>query len=307
MTQPLLEPTVTGTPCLPPPPDVVPLVRAALAEDLGTAGDLTTTATVPAEATGTAYLVAREEGVLSGLDFLTQTYAGLDPAVHVTLRRADGAPVAPGDVVADVTGPARSLLTGERVALNFVGHLSGVATATRRMADLVADTATRVCDTRKTTPGLRAAEKRAVVHGGGVNHRFGLHDAILVKDNHIGLGGGLEEVLERLTDRGGHLVRVEVEVDTLDQLRALLVTEAERVTGGGRPAVHAVLLDNLPPAGLREAVDLVRRHPVPVLTEASGGITEATVAAVAEAGVDLVSSGALTHSARSLDVALDLG
>lgn len=290
-----------------PPPDVDPLVHAALAEDLGLAGDLTTTATVAAEATGTVHLVARGEGVLSGVDFLTRTYAVLDPTVQVTLLRADGARVSAGDRLAEVHGPARSILTGERVALNFLGHLGGVATATRRVADLVAHTGARVCDTRKTTPGLRAAEKRAVLDGGGLNHRFGLHDAILVKDNHLGLGGGLEAVLERLAARTGNLVRVEVEVDTVEQLRTVLAFDTTRLAAGLPPVVHAVLLDNMGPAVLAEAVSLVRTHPVPVVTEASGGITAATVATVAASGVDLISSGALTHSAPALDVALDLG
>ncbi|HET8599579.1 MAG TPA: carboxylating nicotinate-nucleotide diphosphorylase [Segeticoccus sp.] len=306
MTDTLITRPQTGPAPTTVPSDVPPLVRTALAEDLAAAGDLTTTATVPADACGTAYLVARGEGVLSGTAFLTQTYAELDPAVQVTLQRADGAPLAAGDHVARLQGPARSILTGERVALNFVGHLSGVATATRRMADLVAHTRARVCDTRKTTPGLRAAEKRAVVDGGGVNHRFGLYDAILVKDNHLGLAGGLEAVLDRLARRAGHLVRVEVEVDTLEQLRTVLATDAARLAAGAAPVVHAVLLDNLGPEVLAAAVALVRTHPAPVLIEASGGITAATATAVAEAGVDLISSGALTHSAPSLDVALDL-
>lgn len=288
------------------PADVAPLVKRALAEDLGLAGDLTSDLTVPVDARGTALVVAREAGVVSGMAFVTSTYAALDPTVDVRLAVVDGARVAAGQRLAEVTGPARSILAGERVALNFLGHLSGVATATRRLSDLVQHTHTRICDTRKTVPGLRAAQKRAVLHGGGVNHRYGLHDAVLVKDNHIGLGGGLAAVLNRLTEGTGHLVRVEVEVDTLDQLRELLAAEADRLDRGGHPAVHAVLLDNMSPSDLSVAVALVRRHPAPILTEASGGITEARVTALAEAGPDVISVGALTHSVRSLDVALDL-
>lgn len=288
------------------PLDVSPLVRSALAEDLGLAGDRTTEATVPADARGTAYVVVREAGTVSGTDFVVETYAVLDPLVEVTVRTSDGTRVGPGDVVAEVSGPSRSILAGERVALNFLGHLSGVATATRRLVDLVAGTDARICDTRKTLPGLRAAQKRAVVHGGGVNHRFGLHDAVLVKDNHIGLGGGLEAVLARLDRSSGHLVRVEVEVDTLEQLRALLEHDAKQLASGAPPSVHAVLLDNMPPRLLREAVALVREHPAPLTTEASGGITGETVAAIAATGVDLISSGSLTQSVRALDVAVDL-
>lgn len=288
------------------PLDVTEAVSAALTEDLGLVGDLTTTLTVPAEATGTATVVAREDGTVSGTDFISATYAVLDPAVHVSLTAEDGERVTAGQVIAVVTGPSRTILTGERVALNFLGHLSGVATATSRLVDLVAHTSTRICDTRKTTPGLRAAEKRAVVHGGGTNHRFGLHDAVLVKDNHIGLGGGLDAVLDRLAEGTGHLVRVEVEVDTLEQLRTVLKSESERIAHGAHPAVHAVLLDNMSPAEIREAVALVEGHPATVVTEASGGVSEGTVVALAEAGPDVISSGALTHSAPSLDVALDL-
>lgn len=289
-----------------PPPDVDDLVRRALTEDLGLAGDVTTALTVRADASGSAVVVAREPGTLSGTDFLTATYAVLDPAVNVTLLTGDGDRVRAGSGIAEVTGPSRAILTGERVSLNFLGHLSGIATATRELADRVAHTPTRICDTRKTTPGLRAAEKRAVVHGGGVNHRFGLHDAVLVKDNHIGLGGGLDAVLARLGETTRHLVRVEVEVDSLHQLELLLAREADVMAEGGAPRVHAVLLDNMPPGELRKAVGLVREHPAPIVTEASGGVTRESVAAIAESGPDVISVGALTHSSRCLDIALDL-
>jgi nicotinate-nucleotide pyrophosphorylase (carboxylating) len=286
--------------------DVDDLVRRALVEDLGAAGDRTTDLTVPRDLTGTAHVVARAPGTISGTDFITATYAALDPAVHVTPLVADGDAVPAGARVAEVEGPAASLVTGERVALNFLGHLSGVATATRLLADLIAHTPTRLCDTRKTTPGLRAAEKRAVVHGGGVNHRFGLYDAVLVKDNHIALGGGLDRVLERLGDGSGHLVHIEIEVDTIEQLERVLAHEARTHSLGRRPQVHAVLLDNMGPTDLARAVGLLRAHPTPILTEASGGVTPETVIAIAEAGPDVVSVGAITHSAPSLDVALDV-
>ncbi len=282
------------------------LVAVALAEDLATAGDLTTDLTVPAGATATAHLVARADGVLSGSGFVAATYAALDPGVVVAAGAADGDRVRAGQVLATVTGPAGPVLTGERVALNLVGRLSGVATATRELVDLVAHTRARICDTRKTTPGLRAAEKQAVLDGGGVNHRFGLHDAVLVKDNHIALAGGVAAVLERVAAGTGHLVRVEVEVDTLDQLDELLDLEAERLAAGRHPAVHAVLLDNMGPEGVAAGVARVRAHPAPVVVEVSGGVTAATVAALAEAGPDVISCGALTHSAPALDVALDI-
>lgn len=288
-------------------PALTRVVTTALEEDLGEVGDLTTRLTVPAEATGTAYLVVREEGVLSGTAAFTQTYATLDPRVEIRWWATDGDLVAPGTKVAELTGPARSLLTGERVSLNLLGRLSGIATRTRTFVRLVEGTPTRIVDTRKTTPGLRALEKAAVRDGGGANHRFGLHDAVLVKDNHIGLGGGLRAVLGRLADGAGHLVQVEVEVDTLDQLDELLAYDAARVAAGVAPVVHAVLLDNMSPDQVAAGVARVRAHPAPVVVEVSGGVTESTVRALAEAGADVISVGALTHSVRCLDVALDEG
>ena len=266
-----------------------PLVHAALAEDLGDAGDLTTNALVPADARARMALVAREHGVVAGVDLARLAFAALGAGLAV--ERADGARVAPGDVIGVVEGPARAVLTAERVALNFLGHLSGVASATARIADAVAHTPTRVTCTRKTTPGLRAVEKAAVRAGGGVNHRFGLYDAVLVKDNHIAVAGSVAEAVRRARRHVGHLVRIEVEVDTLDQLDELL-----------RDPVDVVLLDNMDPATLREAVALVAGR---MVTEASGRVTVATAPALAETGVDLLSVGWLTHSAPVLDIGLD--
>lgn len=271
---------------------IEPLVREALREDLGRAGDLTTDWTVPADRLATAELVARDPGVVAGTDLAVAAFGLLEPRLEVEVRRPDGSAVAAGDVVARVSGPARAILTAERVALNFLGHLSGVATATAEVAGAIAHTRTRVCCTRKTTPGLRAVEKHAVVAGGGVNHRFGLDDAVLIKDNHVALAGGVAAAVRRVREAAGHLVPVEVEVDTLDQLRELLTMP-----------VDAVLLDNMSPAQLTEAVGLVAGR---MITEASGRLTAATAPAVAESGVDLVSVGWLTHSAPVLDIGLDL-
>ena len=268
-----------------------PLVRAALLEDLGRAGDLTTFATVPAEHTGRVALVARERGVLAGTAPAALAWTLLDPAVRVDFALADGSPVEPGAVIGTVTGPTRALLTGERVALNLLGHLSGVASATAGLVQEVAGTRASICDTRKTTPGLRALEKAAVVAGGGLNHRFGLDDAVLIKDNHVAFAGSVTEAVARARAVVGHMVKIEVEVDTLEQLRELIGTPAD-----------AVLLDNMDPATLRRAVDLVDGR---MITEASGRITAQTVRAVAEAGVDLISVGWITHSAPVLDIGLD--
>lgn len=291
------------------PRDVPVLVRTALDEDLGTLGDLTSAATIDPDAVGRARLVARADGVISGTAFVRETFAQVDPRVEVELVVADGARVRAGDLVARLAGPSRSLLTGERVVLNFVGLLSGVASATARLVDLVDGTGTVVVDTRKTVPGLRAAQKRAVRHGGGANHRFGLDDAVMVKDNHIGLAGGLRPALERLGRRPGpvgHLTKVEVEVDTLDQLAELLAVETERTQGGLPPVVDVVLLDNMTPPQVSEAVAAIRASGHRIVVEVSGGVTEQSVRALAEAGADVISAGALTHSAPWLDVALDL-
>lgn len=274
-------------------PDIVlePLVRAALLEDLGRAGDLTTNATIPADATATVRLVARDRGVVAGTALARLAWSLLDPRLGVTMHLGDGARVEPGDVIGEVSGPARAILTGERVALNFLGHLSGIATATAELADAIAHTSASVACTRKTTPGLRAVEKAAVRAGGGSNHRFGLDDAVLVKDNHIAVAGGIRPALDGVRREVGHLVKVEVEVDTLDQLRELLEIGAD-----------AVLLDNMTPAQLAKAVALVDGR---MITEASGRVSPETIVPIAEAGVDLVSVGRITHSAPVLDIGLD--
>ena len=270
---------------------VEPLVRSALLEDLGRAGDLTTDAVVPADAVARAVLQARQPGVVAGLDFALTAFRLADPRLRVQVLKGDGARLQPGDDIAVVEGPARGLLTAERVALNFLGHLSGVASATASIADAIAHTRAQVVDTRKNTPGLRAAEKHAVRLGGGANHRFGLDDAVLIKDNHIAVAGSLTTAVERARAYVGHLVKIEVEVDTLDQLR-------EAMAAG----VEAVLLDNMAPPMLREAVAMVAGRAV---TEASGRITLQTAPAIAESGVDLLSAGWLTHSAPVLDIGLD--
>jgi nicotinate-nucleotide pyrophosphorylase (carboxylating) len=268
------------------------LLRRALEEDLGLAGDLTTNAIVPPGERLAARLVARRAGCIAGLRVAARAFTLVDPDVLFDLRVADGAMVAAGALLAEVSGPSRAVLTGERVALNVLGHLSGVATVTRGIVDAIAGTRARVVCTRKTTPGMRALEKYAVRAGGGSNHRFGLDDAVLIKDNHLAIAGSIAEAVRRVRASIGHLVKVEVEVDDLDQLEQALACP-----------IDAVLLDNLPPRELRRAVALVDGL---VITEASGGITPDTARAVAETGVDLLSVGWITHSAPALDVALDL-
>ena len=270
---------------------IEPLVRAALLEDLGRAGDLTTDAIIDPDSRSRVALVSREAGVVAGLECARLAWTLLDPDVTMEVRLPDGSRVGPGGVIATISGRSRALLTGERVALNFLGHLSGVATGTATIADAIAHTKAKVCDTRKTIPGLRALQKYAVVAGGGANHRFGLDDAILIKDNHIAVAGGIRAAVTRARENAGHMVKLEVEVDSLDQLRELLDVGAD-----------AVLLDNMGPDLLSEAVAMVSGR---MITEASGRITPATAVPLAEAGVDLLSVGWLTHSARVLDVGLD--
>ncbi|HTU71679.1 MAG TPA: carboxylating nicotinate-nucleotide diphosphorylase [Candidatus Baltobacteraceae bacterium] len=272
---------------------IEPLVRAALTEDLAHGGDLTTDAIVPRELRTTAQIRARAGGVVAGLDAALLTFDLLEPgAVTTRTRIHDGELVAPGGVVADLEGPARVLLTGERTMLNLLSRLCGIATATRALVDAVAATRARIVDTRKTTPGLRILEKYAVRCGGGSNHRFGLDDAVLIKDNHLALAGSIREAVARVRALAGHMVKVEVEVDTLEQLREAL-----------REPIDAVLLDNMEPPALTEAVRVVNGA---VLTEASGGIRPETIAAVAASGVDLISVGWLTHGAPALDLGLDI-
>ncbi|HET7715894.1 MAG TPA: carboxylating nicotinate-nucleotide diphosphorylase [Bauldia sp.] len=275
-----------------PPLIVAAAVRAALREDLGRAGDITSAATIPADAVAEAVFGARQEGVLAGLALAEAAFREMDPAVVFIAVKRDGDRIGKGDVAARVRGSARAILSAERVALNYLCHLSGVATATAALVAEVAHTKARICDTRKTLPGLRALEKYAVRCGGGWNHRYGLDDAILIKDNHIAVAGGVVRAIERARAQAGHMVRIEVEVDSLAMLREALPARPD-----------AVLLDNMTPPTLREAVALVAGQ---AITEASGGITLATVAAVAETGVDYISSGWITHSAPSLDLGLDI-
>jgi nicotinate-nucleotide pyrophosphorylase (carboxylating) len=278
------------------PPLAQPLyeesVRRALFEDLGRGGDITTDAVVPPDARATGSLVARADLRVAGLDVAALAFRLLDPEVEIRFLKKDGCDASRGDLLATLSGRAGALLSAERVALNFLGRLSGIATATRDVVSAVAHTQARVVSTRKTTPGLRALEKYAVRCGGGRNHRLGLDDAVLIKDNHRALAGGVGEALARARAKVGHMVKVEIEVDSLEQLQQALAAGAD-----------AVLLDNMPPETLRRAVLLARGR---CLTEASGGITPANVRAVAETGVDLISLGWLTHSAPSADVAFDL-
>lgn len=283
--------TATNLPVLP-ALMVEDAVRAALLEDWGRAGDITAQATLSPEIGARAVIAARHPGRLSGLDLAAAAFRLSDPSIEVERLARDGDRLEPGDVVMRICGPARGMLSAERVALNYLGHLSGVATATAAFADRIAHTKARIVCTRKTTPGLRAFEKYAVRCGGGANHRFGLDDAILIKDNHIAVAGGVRDAIEASRRFAGHLVRIEVEVDTLDQLREALQA---------RPDV--VMLDNMPPETLREAVAIAGGR---VVLEASGGVTLDTVAAIAETGVDLISVGWITHSAPVLDLGLDI-
>jgi nicotinate-nucleotide pyrophosphorylase (carboxylating) len=280
----------------PPAAHIDELVRRALAEDLGEAGDITTDSVIPADRQAAGVIAARKPGVVAGIPVAVRVFELIDSSVRVTTKLPDGARVTPGSVLMEISGPARSLLKAERVALNFLGHLSGIATATAEIADAIAHTKTKVCDTRKTTPGLRVMEKYAVRCGGGANHRMGLYDMVLIKDNHIAAAGGVAKAIQAAK---AHLnkngvapgIKIEVEVDTLAQLD-------EAMTVG----VDQILLDNMEPALLKEAVARVAGRAV---TEASGSITKATAVPIAEAGVDIMSLGWITHSAPCLDLGLD--
>ncbi|MFJ6325969.1 MULTISPECIES: carboxylating nicotinate-nucleotide diphosphorylase [unclassified Rhizobium] len=270
---------------------VEPLVRNALLEDLGLAGDVTTTAVIPAAHRSRVAMVTRQPGVVAGLDASELAFQLVDPSIVMTRHLPDGTKVKPGDVIATIEGPSRGLLTAERTALNFLGHLSGIASVTGGIVEAIAGTKASIVCTRKTTPGLRALEKYAVRAGGGMNHRFALYDAVLIKDNHVAIAGGIAEAIHRAKAGVGHMVKIEVEVDTLEQLREAM-----------HEGVDAVLLDNMTPDQLREAVDIVGGR---AITEASGRITPETAVAIARAGVDLISAGWLTHSAPTLDIGLD--
>ncbi|TMJ47223.1 MAG: carboxylating nicotinate-nucleotide diphosphorylase [Alphaproteobacteria bacterium] len=268
-------------------------VRRALNEDLGRAGDITSIATIPETTPAHAILIARQPGVIAGLPLAVATFQTLSPDINIHAHIRDGATVAAGVHVLTISGPARAMLAGERTALNFVGRLSGIATLTSDYVRHTAGSKLRICCTRKTTPGLRALEKYALRCGGGFNHRFGLDDAILIKDNHVAVAGGITAVLQRARTHAGHLVKIEIEVDTLAQLREVLDTGLADV----------VLLDNMDIATLTEAVRLANGR---VVLEASGGVTQSSIANIAATGVDYASSGALTHSAPNFDVALDI-
>ena len=275
------------------PLEIEAAVTRALKEDLGRAGDITSIATVPEETPGRAVVVARKSGVISGLPMVAEAFRRLSREIEIEPHGRDGTTIEAGTTLMTIAGDARAILSAERTALNFIGHLSGIATATAEFVQRIAHTNARIICTRKTTPGLRALEKYAVRCGGGFNHRFGLDDAILIKDNHIAVAGGIRAVLTRARAAAGHLVKIEIEVDTLDQLREVLDCGLADV----------VLLDNMAPPLLREAVALVGGR---LVTEASGGITHASAAAVAATGVDYLSSGAITHSSVNLDVGLDI-
>jgi nicotinate-nucleotide pyrophosphorylase (carboxylating) len=271
---------------------VEPVVRAALLEDIGHGGDLTTDAIVAPDAVASGLIVARKAGVVAGTAAARLAFSMLDPTAQFDVRVPDGARVQPGQTVAALASTARALLTGERTALNILCRLSGIATATRVLVDAVAPYRADIVCTRKTTPGLRVLEKYAVRCGGGSNHRFGLDDAVLIKDNHLAIAGSIRAAVEAVRANVGHMVKIEVEVDTLEQLREALET-----------GVDAVLLDNMTPAQLTQAVGMAGGR---VLTEASGTITPERVEAVAQSGVDLISSGWITHSAPALDLGLDV-
>lgn len=269
-----------------------PAVANALAEDLGLAGDITTDSTIAHDMMATAVFAARKPGVIAGLDVAAAAFRHLDPGTSFRKLVGDGTRVEAGALLARVSGRARVLLTAERVALNFLGRMSGIATLTRRYVDAIEGTRAHIIDTRKTTPGLRAFEKYAVRAGGGMNHRIGLFDAVLIKDNHIAVCGGIGPAVAAARARAGHMVKVEIEVDDLTQLAEALAHP-----------IDAVLLDNMTPDQLAEAVRMVAGR---AITEASGGVNLDTVRAIAEAGVDLISVGALTHSAPVLDIGLDI-
>lgn len=277
-----------------PPALIARLPAEALAEDLGEAGDITSAATIAEDATARGVIRAREGGVLAGMDMAQAVFAAADATLNCTAHKKDGDTLTAGCDIMTIAGSARGLLVGERTALNFLGHLSGIATATAALAARIAHTSARVADTRKTTPNLRALEKAAVRAGGGVNHRFGLHDAMLIKDNHLALAGGIEDALAAARNAAGDGVEIEIEVDTLKQLDAVLASAV---------SVNAILLDNMPPDTLREAVKRIGGR---TISEASGGITAENIAAIAETGIDYISVGGITHSAACLDIGLDI-
>jgi nicotinate-nucleotide pyrophosphorylase (carboxylating) len=278
-------------------PDVRAIIDLALAEDIGT-GDATTLATVPAGRTAEAVMLAKEEGVLSGIDVARQVFRAVDPSVTFEALAEDGQALTDRMLIARVSGPARSILTAERTALNFVQRLSGVATSTAHYVSLVEGTGTTIVDTRKTTPGMRLLQKRAVMHGGGGNHRFGLADGILIKDNHLAAIGGPRRITDAITAaraQAPHTLKVEVEVTTLEELREALDAGAD-----------IIMLDNMSTGTMQQAVAIRDGHANSPLLEASGGITQSRIREIATIGIDLISVGALTHSSPALDISLDI-
>jgi nicotinate-nucleotide pyrophosphorylase (carboxylating) len=274
------------------PPHIIKrCVELAFSEDLGSAGDITTAGIIPPNATAKVRIVARQPGIIAGMEVARFAFASTNREVSFTAHVKDAEPVQSGTVIAEISGPATGILIGERTALNFLGHLSGIATLTEQFVQAIKGTKARICCTRKTTPGLRAMEKFAVRAGGGINHRFGLDDAVLIKDNHIAVAGGIIPALCAAKSSIGHMVRIEIEVDTLDQL-------AEAMEEG----VDVVMLDNMAPENLRQAVAIISGR---AISEASGGVNLASVRAIAETGVDMISVGAITHSAPTLDLGLD--
>jgi nicotinate-nucleotide pyrophosphorylase (carboxylating) len=275
------------------PLEVEAAVTRALAEDLGRAGDITSIATIPEDTKGRAVVVARKPGVVSGLPLVEAAFRRLSPVIEINPHGRDGMAIGAGTKLMTIAGDARTILSAERTALNFLGHMSGIATATAAFVARIAHTKARIICTRKTTPGLRALEKYAVRCGGGFNHRFGLDDAVLIKDNHIAVAGGVRAVLTRAKAAIGHLVKIEIEVDSLDQLKEVLDVGLADV----------VLIDNFDLDAMRKAVAMVAGR---LVIEASGGITLDSAAAIAETGVDYLSSGSLTHSVQNLDIGLDI-
>jgi len=266
-------------------------VGVALREDLGLTGDLTSNACIPESAHSTAAIVARNPGTIAGIALARDVFAQIDNNIKIEVFKEDGDRIAKGDVVMHIVGKSRGILTAERVALNFLGHLSGIATATSILVDAIAGTKAHIACTRKTTPGIRALEKHAVQCGGGINHRFGLFDAVMIKDNHIIAAGGIAAALQAVKTIIGHTVKIEIEVDTLDQLEEVL-TEGTDI----------ILLDNMPTDDLKKAVTLTKGR---AILEASGNVTIETVRAIAETNVDIISSGWITHSAPTLDLGMD--
>jgi nicotinate-nucleotide pyrophosphorylase (carboxylating) len=275
------------------------VVRQALAEDLGRGGDITSQSVIPADARAHVVMAARQDGVIAGLDAAEMAFRLIDASLEIKRLKEDGADVKAGDDVMSIAGCARSILAAERVALNFTGHLSGIATLTQKMARACGNHKARICDTRKTTPGLRALEKYAVRCGGGTNHRFGLDDAILIKDNHVAIAGGIIPALRRAKESAGHMVKIEIEVDTLEQLKEALSEGAD-----------IIMLDNMSLEDMAAAVKMTENFGAGTargraLLEASGNVTLGRLPQIAATGVDMISSGALTHSAPNFDVGLD--